>query len=71
MNCPMTTKQKYTPGSSATFFLDELFSEPSTNQQYQRKSKQSPRVYRFNPETTVRGRAPTATPTEAIRGRSF
>lgn len=71
------SKQKYTTGAS--FFLDELFSEhsssackePSFPFSSTRKTKESPRVYKFNPQSVQRGRAPTAPECQPeIRGRS-
>ena len=45
------TKQKFSAG--ATLFLDELFSDKHCNawkhKKPQRKAKESPRVYSFNP----------------------
>lgn len=72
------SKQKLTTGAS--FFLDELFSEQVSsgifdlpeNSKEMRKNKQSPRVYRFNPQAQQsRSRAPTDHQIQTeIRGRS-
>jgi len=64
--------------TSASSFFDELFSEHDNtiinlpdNKSKLRMAKESPRVYRFNPQALKRSRAPTVSEVQPeARGRS-